>query len=270
MTSSDSSLPAAAGVDLVCHSGTFHQEQQSMIRCVAAAFVCVPLMAGTVCAQAGVRAFDGAHVRISPHFVYVFGATRVEDRVIDAGGVVQPYRADFDLGAGYGAGLHLEVPITGPFALFAAGSWLRRESSREFSELEGGTRVEAGSNFASVRGGASVRLYQEPRLQLRHLSASIYAGPLFLRELPRTDPFRTAAQAVSLVGTHAGVEAEWPFGNRVALSAGLENNVVWWQDDELARRNDSVYASIGIETTTTVTTRPTPLWSLRAGFSIRP
>jgi hypothetical protein len=241
-----------------------------MFRCTAAAAFCVLLPWSGAHGQTFGPGSGVMRIGFSPHVAYSLVARRVEDRVIEAGGVLQPYRADFDLGQGFGAGVHIEVPVVAPLTVFAAGGFLYREASLEYSEIEGGTRTEAGSNFAVMRGGFGLRFQQEPGLQLRRLSASLYGGPAFIREMPRPDTFRTHAQAMNLFGTHVGLQAELPVARRLSFSAGLENNFVWWQDDELGRRNDAVYESIGVLTTTTVTSRPTPLWTIRAGFTLQP
>lgn len=214
--------------------------------------------------------FSAVRMRIIPQLILAPKATRVENRVIEIGNLLEPYRAEFDLGNGIGGSLHIDVPIASPVGFYFGGGYVWRDDSREFSELEGGTRVEAGSGYGLARAGFSVRLHSAAQLQVRRVEASLFAGPTLVHELPRTDLFRTHAQAMTLFGAHFGFAAEVPLGARVALQAAAENNMVWWPDEELARRNDSVYASIGLDTSTTLTARPSHLIHVRLGLSLLP
>jgi hypothetical protein len=240
-----------------------------MIRIGAVAAALLLVTAGNVQGQAAEFAGWGGF-RITPYLGYLPSVTRTENRVIESAGITQPYRARFELGRGYGAGLQLDVPVAGPIFILASAGYKWREESQEYSELEAGTRTEAGSHNVLVRAGLSLRTGEPSPLQVRRISLGLFGGAAMVREMPRPDAYRTAARPMNLPGATLGLDVELPLGRRAALILGAESLVVWWPDEELGRRNDSVYASAGVQTLTTVYSRPTSIWVIRGGLAFAP
>jgi hypothetical protein len=242
-----------------------------MLRSVLAAMAVIAAIPVAASAQAAAVTNDDVRLRITPYFALATAVTRLESRFLVFGSEAEFYGAEFELGAGYGGGLNIEIAVADPLFVYIDGAFVRRDDSQEYSELEGGTRREVGSNWLMTRAGLGVRLRDpDDVLQLRRVGGSLFIGPAFIRELPRTDPFRSHADGMNLFGLNFGLQADVPlWGSGLSLSAALEDNLVWWPDEELGRRNDSVYASVGLDTQTTVSTGATHIVQCRFGLMFR-
>lgn len=235
---------------------------------VAAALFVLP---GAGSAQTAANPGADGRLRVTPYFTWLPEIARHESRFLVLGNEAEDYEARFDLATGYGGGVNVEIIFADPAFFYVDGAFVRREDSREFSALEGGTRREVGSDWVMTRAGFGIRVRDpDDALQLRRVGGSLFVGAALIHEIPRTDPFRTHADNMNLFGLNFGIQGDVPlFGSSFSLSAALEDNLVWWPDDELGTRNDSVYASIGLPTQTTVSTGPTHIWIVRFGIAYR-
>jgi hypothetical protein len=242
-----------------------------MLRSILAAAVVIAAMPVSAAAQSAAVSNDNIRMRITPYFALAPSVTRFESRFLVYESEAEFYDAEFELGSGYGGGLNIEFGVADPVFFYIDGAFVRRDDSQEYSELEGGTRREVGSNWLMTRAGLGVRLRDpDDLLQLRRVGGSLFIGPAFIRELPRTDPFRSQADGMNIFGLNFGLQADVPlWGSGLSLSAALEDNLVWWPNEELGRRNDSVYASVGLATQTTVSTGATHIVQFRFGLMFR-
>jgi hypothetical protein len=216
--------------------------------------------------------WDEPRLRITPFVAYTPPVTRTETRYTRIGaGAEEVYFAEVDLGTGFGGGANFEYRFIDQFAVFASGSFIHRNASLEYSDLDGFFRREQGSNFIMSRAGFGYRLQErESQLQLRRLDASVYAGPSWIVELPLSDPLRRGADPMHLFGGHVGIDAELPLSDRrFALYASFEDNFVWWNRGELGRRADAVFTSFGQPAQTRVTTGASHMLMLRLGMTAR-
>lgn len=180
---------------------------------------------------------------------------------------------DVDLGAGPAAGAVFEVRLRDRFSVMASGTYFSRGRTREVS-LGGGDIFESpGSKFIVAKAALAMRL-REPisELQFRQLSASVFAGPAYIHERPRGDLFSDPlfTEPLGHWGAAFGLEAEIPLGSpSLALQAGFEDVVVWWNTDELAQRADAYSAGDGFSTSTVIRTDPSHMLLFRVGVSLR-
>ena len=215
----------------------------------------------------------GPRVRLTPFVGQAPTVSRSERWNVFANGFSQTSAADVDLGAGPALGAVLEVRAVERFSFVASGMYISRGRTREFSSLAGQVLDFPGSNFLIGRAGVAMRL-REPvsELQFRQLSASVFAGPAFIHEMPQSDPLASPIFLESLNhwGANFGLEAEiptaWP---SVALTAGIEDFVVFWNDTESGRRADNFAALDGFVTETVVDSDPSHMLVFRAGLSLR-
>lgn len=215
----------------------------------------------------------GPRLRLTPFVGQAPTVSRSERWSVFVNGSPESSAADVDLGAGPAAGAVLEVQLIERFSFVASGLYISRGRTREFSSLAGQVVDFPGSNFMVARAGLSMRL-REPisELQFRRLSASVFAGPAFLRESPQDNPLASPIFQESLNhwGANFGIEAEIPTAwQSLALVAGVEDFVVFWNDAEAARRVDRFAAQDGFVTETVIDTDASHMLVLRAGLSLR-
>src|SRR5690606_41014710 len=109
-------------------------------------------------------------------------------------------------------------------------------------------------------------------LQLRSLTATVFAAPAFIREMPGDDPAlpAEATQAMNMLGANVGMNASIPGPWRsVAFQLGVEDFMVFWNEGALADRNDAMFAGEGLLTESTVRADMSHMLLFRAGVTWR-
>lgn len=215
----------------------------------------------------------GARVRFTPFVGQVPSVSRSERWVVTSGSNVSFANLDVDLGSGQALGGALEFQLVDRFALIGSGIFVSRGQTREFSYDEGEFYVSEGSNFLLGKLALALRLREAmSEMQLRRLTATVFAGPAIVREMPKDDPSAPAALRGSLThfGANFGVDAEVPLGQGpMSLQLGIEDYYTIWNTGELEDRNDRAFSSIGLTTQSTLDTDNSHMLVIRAGLSFR-
>ena len=210
--------------------------------------------------------------RLTAFIAYAPRFTRAEHRRVLVAGEVR--QGDFAIrhGAGHGAGAAVEIRAFDVVRLGTGFTFLRR--GRSF-EGEGGDTTFASSDVNVVLSRASVIVrFQEgdEDLQRSRLHTGIYAGPAYMLEIPRSpESSSRSLRAMGNWGFAAGLDAEIDLSRSVAVNVGVEDYLMYWNEEELGRRIDEGFAVQGLDTSTLVSTRASHGWVFRAGlaFSFR-
>jgi hypothetical protein len=214
----------------------------------------------------------GPRIRITPFVGQAPRVSRNERWTVMAQAAPANSNFDVDLGMGLAAGATLEVRAIERFSFVASGLYISRGTTREHSASGGGLFEHPGSTFFIGKVGLGMRL-REPvsEMQFRRLSASIFFGPAYIIEMPKSDPLARPVflDRIHHYGMNVGLETEMPLAGRVALEAAVEDYIVWWNDAESARRVDIAAAEDGFLTTTIIETDPSHMVVLRAGLVFR-
>lgn len=239
---------------------------------VAAAF----LLGSSAAAQTTTDMFQqtrvfGPNLQITPWVGFAAAASRVEYwTILGSSGAVLDDR-DVQLAAGLAGGVSVEMKAFDRFAFVAGGAYVSRGRTRE--TLGGVVYQYLGSNFLMGKAALAVRLRESTsEIQLHNLSATIFAGPAFVREMPKTDAFVPAVMLEPLNHWAANFGADAVFtlpNSRLSFQAGIEDFMVWWNAAELARRYDAVLSQGGTQTDSYVEIDPSHNLVFRAGLSFR-
>jgi len=248
-----------------------------MKRAVLAAFIAVLLAPGAGAAQ-NMLGFNrpawGPRIRVTPFGGFAAAASRTERWTVSGNG--QTAAADFDvsLAAGPAAGASFEVRVVERFAIQASGAWVSRGRTTE--RITGGAEFieHEGSTFMFARAAGVLRLREEvSELQVHTLTGSLFFGPAWVRETPKTDPIvpQVLLEPLNHVGLSFGFDAEIPLPyDALSFTAGIEDYLIWWNTKELARRNDVVILQQnGIDSQSYVESPPTHNLLFKAGVTLR-
>jgi hypothetical protein len=243
-----------------------------MKRAVTAAAVALIAFPGFATAQAAATSMDapvwGPRIRVTPFVGHAPAVSRTERWTFASGGQQSTARYDVDLASGWAGGASVEVQLVDALAFIGEGLFVTRGRTREESPDVGDRFEHEGSNFIMAKAALALRLREEvSELQLRTLTATVFAGPAWVREMPKDDDFSDPIllESQSYWGLNFGVNAALPIGwDGVALQGGVEDFFVWWNNDELAARNDAL---LGGATTSLVDTDPSHMWIFRVGLS---
>jgi hypothetical protein len=240
------------------------------IRLLAAGLVALGVLASTGHAQPVRAPFEAPspRLRFSPFATFAPQLSRTEVRSTEWPDRSEEYEAETEVGGGYGAGAQLEYRAVRQLVAFGGAAVLRRHATPQ--RLAGGVSGEEyGSDYVFVRGGLGLRL-EEARegVQFHRVHATVAVGPAWVRELPRGST--GGVRPVNLWGVHFMTTGELLLpGDRVAITAGVEDNLLWWNAAELARRVDGAHARRGEATLTSLRTTASHHWVFRAGFTLR-
>ena len=248
-----------------------------MNRAVYSAILAIALLPGFGFAQSFMpdmdRAAWGPRVRITPFVGQAPAVSRLERWTVSGPGGTAATNFDVELGSGPVAGLAIEVLAVDRFAFIGSIAMVSRGRTSEYSTADAEFFEHEGSNFLFAKGAVAIRLREEiSELQVRSLTATVFAGPAYIREMPKDDPFADPIllDAMTHWGVNFGANAEIPLGwNSLAVQAGLEDYYTWWNKTEFGRRNDAIFAANGFDTSSIVDADPSHMWLFRAGLSFR-
>jgi hypothetical protein len=246
-----------------------------MKRAVFAVLTFVALMPSASSAQ-GMATSEpawGPRIRLTPFVGQAPTVSRNERWALVNGDEVSIGDFDVDLGAGPAIGASLEFQVVDRFALIGSGMFINRGQTREFSSIDSEFFVSEGSNFLVGKVAAALRLRESAsEMQLRQLTATIFAGPALLHEMPKDDAAVNPAllESVTHWGASFGVDAEIPMGQGpLSLQLGFEDFYTFWNTNELAARNDRAFAELGLTTESALEADASHMILIRAGMSIR-
>lgn len=248
-----------------------------MKRAVWCALVATVLLPGAALAQSLMPDLDrplwGPRIRITPFVGQSPAVSRLERWTVTGPGGTTATDFDVELGSGPAAGLSVEVLAVERFAFIGSFAMISRSRTREYSTADAEFYRHEGSTFLLAKGAVAVRLREQiSELQVRTLTATAFAGPAFIREIPKDDPFANPILLDPMThwGVNFGVNAEIPLGwNSLSIQAGAEDFYTWWNKAEFGRRNDAIFAENGFDTTSLVEADPSHMWIFRAGLSFR-
>lgn len=214
----------------------------------------------------------GPTVRLTPFVGQAPTVNRTDRWLVTSGGaIVSQGEYDVDLGAGQAVGASLEVRVVDRFAIVGAGYFMNRGDTREYSQSAGEFIVSEGSDFLVGKLALALRLREAmSEMQMRRLTATIFAGPAYLREMPAERGVPALDESLGHWAANIGVDAEIPLGEgSVALQLGLEDFYTFWNTAEIARRNDAAFAAGGFTTQSTVEADASNMILVRLGLSFR-
>jgi hypothetical protein len=213
----------------------------------------------------------GPRLRLTPFIGQAPTVSRNERWAVSNGAGVSVGNFDVDLGAGPAVGASVEFQAMDRFAIIGSGIFINRGQTREFSFIDSEFYVSEGSNFLVGKLAAALRLRESAsEMQLRQLTATIFAGPAIIHERPKDDASVNAAllESVTHWGANFGLDAEIPVGKGpLALQLGFEDFYTFWNTGELAARNDRAFAGLGL--TTAVEADASHMILIRAGLSFQ-
>jgi hypothetical protein len=214
----------------------------------------------------------GERVRVTPFAGVAPRLTRTENLHVMVGGLPLTSELESDLAAGPAGGAEVEVRVLGRFSVVGSALMIGRGEAVGRDPVTGEYYARAGSDFLVGKLGVAMRLREQVSdLQLRTVTATVFAAPAFIREMPASDArLGETPEAVNMLGANFGVNAEVPFaGSRFAVQLGLEDFLVFWNEGALARRTDAAFARAGYVAESTVDAGFSHMPLLRAGVSLR-
>lgn len=215
----------------------------------------------------------GERLRVTPFAGVSPRITRNESLSFLLDGRTYDFALETDLGAGPALGAEVEYRLYERFSVIGGGMLISRGEVFETDPSTGEYFARAGTDFLVAKLGVAMRLREQVSdLQLRTLTATVFAAPALIREMPGDDALlpASATQAMNMLGANAGVNAAIPTPWRsLALQLGFEDFVVFWNEAGLADRNDAIFADAGLLTESTVQADMSHMLLFRAGLTWR-
>jgi len=215
----------------------------------------------------------GPRIRVTPFAGLVAAASRTERWTVTNGGDIASADFDVDLAAGPAAGLTVDMQVFERFAVAVSGVLVSRGRTVEHATGDGDLFEHEGSSFLFTRAAIVMRLREEvSELQVHSLTGTLFAGPAWIREMPKKDPFAdpVALESLDHKGFGFGFDAEIPLPwDQLSFTAGAEDYLIWWNMAEFGRRNDLLWAAEGIQTRSFVESGPSHNLLFHAGVSLR-
>jgi hypothetical protein len=215
----------------------------------------------------------GERLRVTPFAGVAPRITRNESLSFLLDGRTYDFALETDLGAGPALGAEIEYRLYERFSVIGGAMLVSRGEVFETDPSTGEFFARSGSDFLVTKLGVAMRLREQVSdLQLRTLTATIFAAPAFIREMPGADALLPAAatQATNMLGANVGVNAAIPTPwQSVALQLGFEDFLLFWNEGALADRNDAIFADAGLLTESSVSAGATHMLVVRAGLTWR-
>jgi hypothetical protein len=166
-----------------------------------------------------------------------------------------------------------EATLAGLWGVTAAAGFFQRAQTQYVVLHSGDTRRADGANVLIGRFGTVFQMPSEEfEFVLRRLEAAAFAGGVVLHERTRNTLGTGAALGnATQFGANVGVAAGLPFANdRFAVQVAIEDNIVFWRDEPLARLAREHFRRPGAAPAQTAVNAGTShTWLLRAGISAR-
>lgn len=246
-------------------------------RVLQGALVAALLLPAAAGAQSVPLQYDsewGPRLRVAPFAAWAFRLTRTEDTFVTPADGSEPYfeSHEVELGGGPGVGLIADYRVAGRFSVHGGAALVVRGDTRHFVTRQPDIFwTQEGSNVLVAKLGLGMHL-SEPvsELQRRRLSASVFVAPTFMRDMPREDIVFNGETlgASNAFGVNFGFDGEMPLTPKLALQFGIEDYLVWWDDEELERWADAFWTgTLGEAATTDVSAEPSNNFLVRLGLS---
>lgn len=216
----------------------------------------------------------GPKFRVTPFAGYLPSVKRHETWIHNSNSTNTFIDTEYHLASGNSVGVTGEYSFNSPWSALVGLMYGSRGDS-EFDLTSTGEQFSInGSRYLFARAGASLALTEKnTELTLRHLSASVFAAPFYMREMPRSQiGFENLAvfDPSHAFGLNLGVNGEYPFAkDKLSLQAGIEDYATWFSSDALSRLPDSFFNDATPGASTRVQTKVSNMWLLRAGLSYR-
>jgi hypothetical protein len=195
--------------------------------------------------------------------------------VLTGDGDLVPDDFTYTFAGGPVMGLNAEVRAHGRFSGVGSVLWTSRDNTQgTFISDDVVELLDAGSDFLIAKLGGSMRFVETDfDLQMRRLSASLFAGGAFIREMPDVPLFSPSEFTGSRnqFGINIGAEAELPLSDRrFAFHAGVEDFVMWLDNAGIEERlRNDVRGKWGDDAIAEVDSDRAHLWLVRIGLSYR-
>jgi hypothetical protein len=252
------------------------EENPIMSRALWVALIAAAVLPASVSAQYGTvpdGPIWGERLRVTPFAGVAPRVTRNESLSVLLNGTSYDFALSSDLGAGPAVGAEIEYRLYERFSIIGGGLLIARGEVFETDQSTGEFLARPGSDFLIAKLGLAVRLREAVSdLQLRNLTATAFAAPAFIREVPGTDLLLPAGavEAMNSLGVNVGVNASIPLPwQSVAVQLGFEDFMVFWNEGALASRNDAILADAGLLTETRVQADLSHMVLFRAGVTWR-
>jgi hypothetical protein len=244
-----------------------------MTRAVIVAFAAAAILPVAASAQYGTvdGPVWGERVRLTPWAGISPRVSRSESWTTELDGEIYTYDVKTDLDAGPAAGAEVEVLFYDRFSIIGGGALIARGETFEVHPYTGERIVRQGADYIVAKLGLAMRLREEVTdLQLRQLTATLFAAPAFIREQPKDDATYTSLDPMNMLGANVGITAQIPLGlGGLAIQLGVEDFLVFWDDAEIAQRLDAVFLDQGELAESRVSSDISHMLMLRAGLSFR-
>ncbi len=249
---------------------------QRRVLAAAIAFICViPAVANAQLMPLQDDPSWGPRLRVTPFIGYLPSVTRNDTWIHSSpGSDVAFTEVEYEVASGTALGVNGEVVLRGPWSALGTIMYGSRGESR-FDLIDSGQEFEInGSRYIFTRAGISLALREKDSdLMLRRLSASVFAAPFYMREIPRSElGFENldVFNASNHFGVSLGAAGELPFArDRMSLQIAVEDYATWWNGGALKRLPDSFINDQTPGASTRVETSVSHMWLMRAGVSYR-
>lgn len=244
-----------------------------MRRSLVIALTCV--MATPALARAQfLTALDNLDVRVSPYIGYAIPYTASFRQILQVEGEVITSDMQTKVAGGVAIGVTGELPIGGPWSLNAA--FTRTSYPSRQTRLADGVGLaerEGGTTLNVTRGGVSLRLPPEdPQMLLHPAQASLSLGLAWVLQgfpVDRANADLTHFLSHWAISVGAEGHARLDDAGRFGAFFAIEDNLVFWNGGEFARRANVVYGEeLGFPTLTERNYDLTHLIYVRAGLAV--
>jgi hypothetical protein len=217
----------------------------------------------------------GSRLRITPFLGYMPSVVRHETWV-HSNDTDETTFVDVDahLGSGSAIGVNGEYALRGPWSALGTLMYGSR-GDRSFDLVNTGSEFAINaSRYIVARGGVSYTLKEkETELTMRRVSATVFGGPFYMREIPRSESGFEDLDvfgASNNFGLSVGAAGEIPFNkDRMSFQLGVEDYATWWNSGGLRRLPDSLIEDDTPGASTRVESSVSHMWVIRAGVSWR-
>jgi hypothetical protein len=234
---------------------------------VATALLTLPSAAG-----AQIDIGWGPTVRLTPFLAISPAFTQFNEATIVNGNVAVAVRdIETRFNSGFGMGINAEFRFWDALTLVGTGMWSSR-SDGFLLDVADSTRYEIdGTNFWLVKAALGLQLRETDDLRLSDGYASVFIGPAFIVDDPKSEPTTpmAARKATRQTALNIGAEGEIPFWNdRVAFMGAVEDFIIFWDEDATGRVSGALERAYD-GSRVLVATKQSHMWNFRFGIALR-
>ncbi|MGQ0813246.1 MAG: hypothetical protein ACT4O1_02140 [Gemmatimonadota bacterium] len=176
----------------------------------------------------------GPVLRVTPWIGVSPGFTQEGFATVFTGGGVGGREYELEYGSSISFGANAEYRFWQRFSAIGGVVWSSRGKGDLLDFEDEIAYATDGATLWMVKAGLALRLREvRPDVQLRRLNASITAAPVFIHDVPKTNPLTPAGgdEVADHWGLNLGAEAELPLtGGRLAFQVGFEDYIIIWDE----------------------------------------